>query len=111
MIGGGLIAYAASFRLDVSFLVIDATEPDWTPERRIAAQFSQGKMPYFESVRRYLISRGIDRDRIEAEGFGEARPIAPASRHRDRRRDRDRRSRARRRARSGRSCGQTSSRP
>jgi outer membrane protein OmpA-like peptidoglycan-associated protein len=32
-----------------------------------------------ETVRRYLIMRGIDRERIEAEGFGESRPIADNS--------------------------------
>lgn len=32
-----------------------------------------------ETVRRYLIMRGIDRERIEAQGFGESRPIADNS--------------------------------
>jgi outer membrane protein OmpA-like peptidoglycan-associated protein len=30
-----------------------------------------------ESVRRYLIDRGVAADRLKAEGFGEARPLAP----------------------------------
>lgn len=38
---------ASSGTLDVAFLVVDATEPDWAPERRIAAQLGTRGNPFF----------------------------------------------------------------
>lgn len=40
-------AVAAAGSLDVAFLVVDATEPDWAPERRIAAQLGTLGNPFF----------------------------------------------------------------
>jgi uncharacterized protein (DUF697 family) len=40
-------AVTAAGKLDVAFLVIDATEPDWAPERRIAAQLGTLGSPFF----------------------------------------------------------------
>jgi uncharacterized protein (DUF697 family) len=40
-------AVAAAGTLDVAFLVVDATEPDWAPERRVAAQLGTLGNPFF----------------------------------------------------------------
>ncbi|MCC7371915.1 MAG: hypothetical protein IT306_26100 [Chloroflexi bacterium] len=40
-------AVTASGRLSLAFLVVDATEPDWSPERRIAAQLGTRGSPFF----------------------------------------------------------------
>lgn len=40
-------AVAAAGALDVAYLLVDATEPDWAPERRIAAQLGTRGHPFF----------------------------------------------------------------
>lgn len=40
-------AVAAAGTLDAAFLVVDATEPDWAPERRVAAQLGTLGSPFF----------------------------------------------------------------
>jgi uncharacterized protein (DUF697 family) len=40
-------AVTAAGTLDAAFLLVDATEPDWSPERRIAAQLGTLGSPFF----------------------------------------------------------------
>ena len=76
--------------LDQSFEILDEVarvlkeNPQITLVRIEGHTDSRGKDSYnqklsqkrAESVRKYLIGRGIDRDRLEAVGYGEAQPIA-----------------------------------
>lgn len=76
--------------LDQSFEILDevarvlSENPQITLVRIEGHTDSRGKDEYnqklsqkrAESVRKYLIGRGIDRDRLEAVGYGEVQPIA-----------------------------------
>ncbi|MFM7200490.1 MAG: OmpA family protein [Myxococcota bacterium] len=46
---------------------------DWDGDDNFNLKLSQGRA---ESVRDYLIKQGVDANRLEAQGFGETRPIA-----------------------------------